>query len=170
MTIYFSDFFDGIPLTCGIEAGRIVSLRFEKGSDTPDPDDVSAALWEKARGELAEFFAGKRRAFDLPHRTAGTPFRISVWEELKRIPYGEMRTYGELANALGRPKAARAVGQACHDNPIVILIPCHRVVGSGGALTGFAAGTDIKRTLLELEGAREEKVHGQSIFKYRDRI
>lgn len=149
--VNYSECFNGIQLTCGIEGGYIVSLRF---GAFPDPDPAPSILWERARGELAEYFAGKRRTFDLPLKYAGTPFRRAVWEELLKIPYGATRTYGQIAAAIDRPKAFRAVGQACHVNPIVILIPCHRVLGADGALTGFAGGTDTKKTLLALEGLR----------------
>ena len=84
----------------------------------------------------------------------GTEFQCSVWQALRNIPYGQTRTYGEIAAEVGRPKAARAVGTANHDNPLLILTPCHRVVGKSGALTGFACGLDVKRRLLELEGVR----------------
>lgn len=151
MTAYFTETFNNIPLTCGIEGEFIVSLTFGANPGTAAEPNV---LWEKTRGELAEYFAGERRTFDLPIRYAGTPFQKAVWAELLRIPYGETRTYGQLAVALGRPKAARAVGGACHNNPIVLLIPCHRVLGADGSLTGFAGGTDTKKALLSLEGVR----------------
>jgi methylated-DNA-[protein]-cysteine S-methyltransferase len=101
--------------------------------------------------ELDEYFGGSRLAFDLDLSPAGTPFQLVVWEELRRIPYGGTTTYGELARRLGRPTAARAVGAAVGRNPISIIVPCHRVVGSDGALTGFAGGLDRKRALLALE-------------------
>ncbi len=103
--------------------------------------------------ELDEYFAGRRRAFDLVLAPAGTPFQLAVWEELRRIPFGGTTTYGELARRVGRPTAARAVGAAVGRNPISIIVPCHRVVGSDGALTGFAGGLDRKRALLALERA-----------------
>lgn len=92
-----------------------------------------------------------RREFDLPLAPRGTPFQQAVWQQLLRIPYGEVRTYGQLAAALGKPGASRAVGSACRRNPLCILIPCHRVVGADGSLTGYAGGLDIKEYLLELE-------------------
>lgn len=156
MTVTFSECFNGLWLTCGIDGGSVISLQFEKREPAPDPSPEALALWEKARGELAEYFAGGRRSFDLPLRAAGTPFQRAVWAELLKIPYGETRTYGELARAVGRPSAARAVGGACHVNPICILIPCHRVIGAGGALTGFAGGIEVKRSLLELERGEKE--------------
>lgn len=114
-----------------------------------------AALLGRARRELGEYFAGRRRRFTLPLSPAGTPFQRRVWQELLRIPYGATTTYGEIARALGAPGAVRAVGAACARNPLAIVIPCHRVVGAGGRLTGYAGGLERKGTLLDLEaGAR----------------
>ena len=101
--------------------------------------------------QLDAYFDGRRRAFDLPLAPAGTPFQLAVWEKLRRIPYGETTTYGAIARRIGRPAASRAVGAAVGRNPISIIVPCHRVVGGDGALTGFAGGLDRKRTLLALE-------------------
>lgn len=106
-----------------------------------------------AAAELEEYFSGRRREFSVPLSPHGTPFQLAVWEALRRVPYGQTRTYGEIAAAVGRPGAARAVGMANHDNPLLIFTPCHRVVGKGGALTGFACGLEVKRWLLALEGA-----------------
>ena len=92
-----------------------------------------------------------RKEFDLPLAPKGTAFQQAVWAEMNKIPYGQTRTYGQLAAAIGRPKAARAVGGACHCNPIAIIQPCHRVVGSSGKLTGYAYGVEMKEYLLELE-------------------
>src|SRR5262249_54497647 len=103
--------------------------------------------------ELDEYFAGKRRAFDLPLDLRVAPFPAEVLRELARVPYGRTDTYGALAARVGRPKAARAVGTVMNRNPIPIVLPCHRIVGANGALTGYAGGLEIKQTLLELEGA-----------------
>jgi methylated-DNA-[protein]-cysteine S-methyltransferase len=103
--------------------------------------------------QLREYFAGSRRAFDLKLAPRGDAFRRSVWAELLRIPYGETRSYGEIARRVGRPGAARAVGVANATNPIVVVVPCHRVVGSDGRLVGYAGGLDLKRALLDLEHA-----------------
>ena len=108
-------------------------------------------LLQEAEEQLNEYFAGARREFDLPLAPKGTPFQKAVWAEMNKIPYGETRTYGQLAAAVGKPKASRAVGGACHCNPIAILQPCHRVVGSTGKLTGYAYGVYMKQYLLELE-------------------
>ncbi|MDE6590200.1 MAG: methylated-DNA--[protein]-cysteine S-methyltransferase, partial [Oscillospiraceae bacterium] len=105
----------------------------------------------QAAAELEEYFSGGRKVFSVPLSPHGTAFQCSVWQALRDIPYGQTRTYGEIAAAVGRPRAARAVGMANHDNPLLIFTPCHRVVGKGGALTGFACGLEVKRRLLELE-------------------
>jgi methylated-DNA-[protein]-cysteine S-methyltransferase len=101
--------------------------------------------------QLTEYFEGKRQSFDLPLDVQGTPFQKAVWTELQRIPYGETRSYGEIALAIGRPGAARAVGMANHDNPLAVVIPCHRVVGKNGSLTGYAGGLELKAQLLSIE-------------------
>ena len=98
-----------------------------------------------------EYLHGKRTAFTFPIRPAGTPFELAVWQALERIPYGATRTYGEIAHDVGRPGAARAIGQANHKNPIPIVIPCHRVVAAGGKLGGYGGGLNLKRRLLDLE-------------------
>ena len=111
-------------------------------------------LTAQAAAELEEYFSGRRKAFTVSLSPHGTEFQLAVWKALRDIPYGQTRTYGEIAGAVGRPKAARAVGMANHDNPLLIFTPCHRVVGKDGSLTGFACGLEVKRRLLELEGAR----------------
>ncbi len=120
----------------------------QRGAATP-------LLLEAVR-QLAEYFSGERRAFHLPLAPEGTSFQQAVWKALLSIPYGETRTYGDVARAIGRPGAARAVGQACHRNPIGIVIPCHRVVGARGALGGYAGGVRLKRKLLALEARRRQ--------------
>lgn len=101
--------------------------------------------------QLREYFNGVRKDFDFPVRPEGSPFERKVWKELLKIPFGETRTYGEIAKKVGKPNAARAVGQANNKNPIPIAIPCHRVVANGG-LGGYGGGVDLKKRLLELEG------------------
>ncbi len=108
-------------------------------------------LLEKAAIQISEYLQGRRQEFTLPLAPQGSDFAMKVWKEMLAIPYGKVRTYGEMAEAIGRPGAARAVGQACNRNPISILIPCHRVVGAGGKLTGYAGGLDLKEKLLRLE-------------------
>ncbi len=101
--------------------------------------------------QLDEYFAGKRKQFDVPIRYSGTPFQESVWNALRSIPYGETRSYEDIAISAGSPKAVRAVGQANHDNPLMILVPCHRVIRKNGDIGGFAGGTEVKKYLLSLE-------------------
>lgn len=103
--------------------------------------------------QLAEYFSGARRVFDLPLHPVGTAFRMKVWSELQQIPYGQTITYGELARRVGNAGGARAVGGANHHNPISIIIPCHRVIGADGSLTGYGGGLDMKEALLRLEGS-----------------
>ena len=105
----------------------------------------------KAEQQLMEYFEGVRTVFDLPYQVNGTDFQKSVWDALAKIPYGTVKTYGTIAKEIGSVKASRAVGGACNKNPIAIVIPCHRVVGSNGNLTGFAGGLTVKETLLQLE-------------------
>jgi methylated-DNA-[protein]-cysteine S-methyltransferase len=100
---------------------------------------------------LEEYFAGTRTTFDLPLAPVGSPFQRQVWEALRRIPFGETATYGQIARALGKPAASRAIGGANHRNPIAIIVPCHRVIGAAGSMTGYGGGLRRKRLLLELE-------------------
>jgi methylated-DNA-[protein]-cysteine S-methyltransferase len=109
-------------------------------------------ILKQTESELKEYFAGKRTEFTVPLDMRGTLFQKQVWEALLGIPYGETRTYAQLANQLGNPKATRAVGAANGRNPVAIIAPCHRVIGSSGKLTGFAGGLDAKAHLLNLEG------------------
>ncbi len=104
-----------------------------------------------AKKQLEEYLAGTRQTFDLPLHAKGTAFQQKVWEQLQSIPYGETRSYGQIAAAIGNPKASRAVGGANNKNPIAIIIPCHRVIGANGALVGYAGGLTVKETLLALE-------------------
>jgi methylated-DNA-[protein]-cysteine S-methyltransferase len=108
---------------------------------------------DEVRRELDEYFAGKRKVFDLPLDLRVAPFHAEVLAELARVPYGRTETYGALAAKAGRPKAARAVGTVMNRNPIAIVLPCHRIVGANGSLTGYAGGLDVKLRLLQLEGA-----------------
>ena len=108
---------------------------------------------DEVRRELDEYFDGSRRQFDLPIDLRVAPFHADVLAELARVPYGRTETYGALAAKVGRPKAARAIGTVMHRNPIPIVLPCHRIVGANGSLTGYAGGLDVKLRLLQLEGA-----------------
>lgn len=136
-----------------MDDGKGLSRVFlQREDDLPCVSEGETPITLQAAEELEEYFAGKRQTFTVPLSPHGTDFQQSVWEALRAIPYGETRTYGEIAAAAGRPRAARAVGMANHDNPLLIFTPCHRVVGKNGALTGFACGLEVKRRLLELEG------------------
>ena len=135
-------------VTIGYEDDAVVFLKF--GRDTDIPDDTSS-FSDHVAAELEEYFEGTRTSFSFPIQLVGTAFQKAVWEELQKIPYGQTRTYGEIASAIGRPKAARAVGIACGKNPVWIVVPCHRVIGKNDTLTGYAGGLDLKQKLLELE-------------------
>ncbi|MBO9725569.1 MAG: methylated-DNA--[protein]-cysteine S-methyltransferase [Novosphingobium sp.] len=117
-------------------------------------DEADHPVLTRTAVQLAEYFAGERRAFDLPLDFRGTDFQKSVWAQLLAIPFGETRSYGEIARNLGNPTASRAVGAANGRNPISIIAPCHRVVGASGSLTGFAGGLEAKAFLLKLEGPK----------------
>lgn len=117
-----------------------------------EPVGVETPLLARGREELLAYFGGKRQSFDLPLNPQGTPFQQKVWSALGDIPYGQTITYGELARRVGCPKGSRAVGQANHRNPLPIFLPCHRVVGANGALTGYGGGLELKEWLLRLEG------------------
>lgn len=129
--------------------GAVIALK--RADATALPEDAPNALTEAVCQQLDEYFAGTRTAFDFPLRLQGTPFQEKVWAALRDIPYGETRSYQQIAQAIGQPKACRAVGMANHRNPIYIIVPCHRVVGANGALTGYGGGLDMKKALLELE-------------------
>jgi methylated-DNA-[protein]-cysteine S-methyltransferase len=120
---------------------------------SPVGEDRAHPLLVETEAQLGEYFAGRRRAFALPLDFAGTEFQKAVWQALLTIPFGETRTYAQIARQIGRPDAVRAVGSANGRNPIAIVVPCHRVVGSTGHLTGFAGGLEAKSRLLGLEGA-----------------
>lgn len=132
--------------------GEAITGLFLPGQRAPAVPESASPVLERGRAQLLEYIAGRRRVFTLPLCPAGTPFQRRVWAALSAIPWGETRTYGQIARNIGAPKAARAVGQANHRNPIPIFIPCHRVIGAGGALTGYGGGLELKRMLLQLEG------------------
>ena len=134
-------------LTVTEENGAVTALSFGGTREMPPP----TPLLREACRQLTAYFSGSLRTFDLPLSPRGTPFQTAVWQALCAIPYGEKRTYGEIAAAIGRPNACRAVGMACHVNPIAIVMPCHRVVGKGGSLTGYAGGLAAKQFLLPIE-------------------
>ncbi|MCX4578597.1 methylated-DNA--[protein]-cysteine S-methyltransferase [Streptomyces sp. NBC_01571] len=142
------------PLTLVADDGLLCGLYMVGQRHRPPQEDFGErddTLLAEPKHQLAAYFAGDLKEFDLPMRLAGTPFQRSVWDQLARIPYGEIRSYGELADALGNPKASRAVGLANGRNPVGIIVPCHRVVGADGSLTGYGGGLDRKRRLLDFE-------------------
>jgi methylated-DNA-[protein]-cysteine S-methyltransferase len=132
------------------DKGVMHELTFASEERASEVGQVPAAC-QKVVSQLAEYFAGNRTEFEIDVYPAGTEFRRKVWMALLEIPYGETWTYGQLAKHVGSPKASRAAGAACGANPISIVIPCHRVVGSNGSLTGFGGGIETKKRLLELE-------------------
>ena len=141
----------GTLLIAGDDALRIIS--FPNKSFQPDPSwtESKKGVVGEAIRQLKEYFAGKRSDFDLPVAPDGTPFQKKVWGQLQEIPYGATISYGELAKRVGNPQASRAVGAANGQNPIPIVIPCHRVIGANGKLTGFGGGLPTKEALLGLE-------------------
>ena len=135
------------PLTLRSNGEALCAVEF--GGDGLRMEDAPVLL--QAESELAEYFAGRRRAFSVPLCMQGTPFQMAVWRALTHISYGETASYGGIAEKIGRPKACRAVGMANHKNPLPVFVPCHRVVAADGKLTGYAGGLEIKKFLLELE-------------------
>ncbi len=138
------------PVTIRCDGEAITAVSFGPAGATPGAGAESAAhpLLRRAADQLREYFAGKRTEFDLPLGARGTPWQESVWTALRGIPFGETASYGDVARRAGNAKAARAVGAANHVNPIAIVVPCHRVIGSDGALVGYAGGKDVKSWLL----------------------
>jgi len=133
------------------EDGAICRVFFDMGKTPADFEYGETPLIKKAAKQLDEYFNGKRKVFELPLNPQGTAFQVKVWKALQKIPCGKTRSYGEIARMAGNPKASRAVGMANNRNPIVIIIPCHRVIGHNGSLTGFGGGLELKRQLLDLE-------------------
>ncbi|MGW7074254.1 methylated-DNA--[protein]-cysteine S-methyltransferase [Streptomyces sp. NPDC054866] len=150
------------PLTLVATDGVLSGLYMTEQRHRPPEEtfgDRDASPFGETISQLEAYFAGELTEFDLPMRLDGTPFQRTVWQQLQLIPYGETRTYGELAAMLGKPNASRAVGLANGKNPIGVIVPCHRVIGAGGSLTGYGGGLDRKQRLLAFEGAsapREE--------------
>lgn len=138
-----------------IEAGEAANT--PESTEVAEARRAARALLAQAAQELDEYFAGGRRTFSVPLEPAGTPFQRKVWEALRTIPYGQTRTYKQIAEQIGHRLSFRAVGMANNRNPVVILIPCHRVIGCDGTLTGYAGGLDTKERLLALENALEKR-------------
>lgn len=138
------------PLLLTSDGESLTRLLFD-GEPDPSWSTEPCALLDRTATQLREYFAGERTDFDLPVEPAGTPFQLTVWRALRDIPYAETINYGQLALRVGNPKASRAVGLANGRNPISIVVPCHRVIGANGSLTGYGGGLDRKRVLLDLE-------------------
>jgi len=135
--------------------GRL--LRVDYCGEPPASAGRSACGKSIAAIQLAEFFAGSRTVFDLDYGLEGSDFQLEVWRQIARIPYGKMMSYGDIARAMGKPTASRAVGAACGRNPVLIIVPCHRVVGTSGTLTGYAGGMPRKAWLLEFEAGTKPR-------------
>jgi len=143
------------------EADSLSMIGFPKGAMRRDPEAewiYNEAPFEVVRSQLAEYFAGERKDFDLQLSLSGTEFQVAVLGALQKIPYGKTMSYGAVAKQIGRPKAVRAVGAANGRNPIPIIVPCHRVIGTSGDLTGFGGGLDTKAALLRLEAENSSKL------------
>lgn len=145
------------PLTLAADDSGLRVVEFPENRHPAKRDmswvEAEHPVLAETRRQLGEYFAGHRQVFDLPLAPRGTPFQLEVWQALARIPHGQTWSYGQLASHLGRPQAMRAVGAANGRNPLPIVLPCHRVIGASGALTGFGGGLPTKQFLLELEGA-----------------
>ena len=158
-TLYYAKIHSPIgPLNLAVSEIGLVALEFDRGSFPPTKDkkiswEESPQKIEPYARELSEYFAGKRRDFSFSLDLRGTPFQLQCWRALIAIPYGKTRTYADIARAVRKPQAFRAVGMANNRNPIAVVVPCHRVIASDGTLCGYGGGLDIKRRLLELEGA-----------------
>lgn len=139
-------------LTLTSDGHALTSLLFEGSKERPGIDELKPdAIVKETKKQLEEFFARKRKTFEVPLLAEGTDFQREVWGALTRIPYGETRSYAQLAKSIGKPKAMRAVGAANGRNPIAIIVPCHRVIGADGSLTGFGGGMENKARLLDFE-------------------
>ncbi|MGY1804251.1 methylated-DNA--[protein]-cysteine S-methyltransferase [Blastococcus sp. SYSU D00922] len=145
------------PLTTVEEDGRLVTLHLRPPGSSADLGVRDDARFAAVAEQLDEYFAGTRTSFDLPLRASGNAFQLAVWRLLAEIPYGETRSYGDIARRLGDRTLAQAVGTACGRNPLPLVVPCHRVVGADGALVGFGGGLECKRFLLDLE-QRDERL------------
>jgi O-6-methylguanine DNA methyltransferase len=158
-TLYYAQIASPIgPLNLAASEIGLVALEFDRGHFPPTKD--KRITWEDSpkkikpyARELNEYFAGKRRDFSFSLDLRGTPFQLQCWRALLSIPYGETRTYADIARSIKMPQAFRAVGMANNRNPIAVVVPCHRVIASDGTLCGYGGGLDTKRQLLELEGA-----------------
>jgi methylated-DNA-[protein]-cysteine S-methyltransferase len=151
------------------DGDSLIHVGFQSGPHPLRPQDdwiADGAPFRLAITQFGEYFAGERRRFDLPLAPRGTEFQLRVWRALTEIPYGKTVAYGELARRIGKPNAPRAVGLANGANPLPVIVPCHRVIGADGSLTGFGGGLPIKRKLLAIESAGPEESSPQSSFKW----
>jgi methylated-DNA-[protein]-cysteine S-methyltransferase len=167
-TLYYSRLSTALagPLLIAASKDALVLLEFDRGTFPPRAPQFRRAAWQEApertrayADQLQEYFAGRRREFDFPIELRGTDFQKRCWNALLDIPYGETRSYAQIARTVGCPRGFRAVGMANHDNPVAVVVPCHRVLASDGTLGGYGGGLDLKRRLLELEGVslREQR-------------
>jgi O-6-methylguanine DNA methyltransferase len=164
VSIVFDSPFGVIGLTATVVGLSRVEIRTgEKPGHTQEVSDANPEteradpprVLGEARVQILEYLQGKRRTFDLELDLTGTEFQKEVWRATEKIPYGEIRSYGEIAQSIGRPRSARAVGGALHVNPVPLVIPCHRVIGKNGSLVGFGGGLDMKARLLDLENSNQ---------------
>ena len=144
---------------------QLIGIEFEGQHSTDAYAERADAVLTACSEQLGDYFARRRRGFDLPLEAAGTAFQKSVWDALSEIPYSELRSYADIAQRIGKPRAVRAVGAANGRNPLPIVVPCHRVIGSNGSLTGFAGGLDTKMFLLDIAGAVSGSLLAPSVQK-----
>lgn len=135
---------------------KLVSIRSQ---GQPSEESLPNKLSNQTFKQIQEYLAGERRIFDLPFHIQGTDFQVKVWKALLDIPYGETRSYGQIAAVIGQPRASQAIGGAVGRNPLWILVPCHRVIGSDGSLTGYAGGLAMKKALLNIERFHHDHIH-----------
>ena len=149
------------PITVVEEGSKIVYIGFR--TDVHDAVRKETTVLRETFRQLTDYFDGDVKAFDIPLKLQGTPFQLKTWAALQTIPYGKTCSYGEIAKQIGHPKASRAVGMANHNNPVSIVVPCHRVIGANGSLVGYGGGLPIKQQLLELED-HYSREHNSSLF------
>ncbi len=165
LTLWYSRFDSPVgPLVIGVSEKGLAIIEFDSG-EFPKGRLAQSAHWQESSNrtaqvvrELQEYFEGKRREFTVPLALQGTDFQMKCWKALLKISYGKTKTYADIARMVDSPRGFRAVGMANHDNPIPIIVPCHRVLASDGTLGGYGGGLDVKRKLLELEGALQPKL------------
>lgn len=149
------------PVTVMEEGGHIIYIGFT--ADVGKAVKKETPVIRETFRQLSDYFDGDVKTFDIPLKLQGTPFQLKTWAALQTIPYGKTCSYGEIAKQIGNPKASRAVGMANHNNPVSIVVPCHRVIGANGSLVGYGGGLPIKKQLLELEN-HYSRNHNSSLF------